>query len=69
MPGFWVSFFSSLLPVILITISTIAGFLLPADNHVRIVLGYIGNPVIAMLISAVLFAIYTLGLATWKEDD
>src|SRR5512133_3629211 len=26
MPGFWISFFSSLLPVILISISTIAGF-------------------------------------------
>lgn len=66
MPGFWVSFFSSLLPVILITISTIAGFLLPADNDVRIVLGYIGNPVIAMLL-AVLFAIYTLGLKRGRK--
>lgn len=66
MPGFWVSFFSSLLPVILITISTIAGFLLPASNQVRIVLGYIGNPVIAMLLS-VLFAIYTLGLRRGRK--
>lgn len=66
MPGFWVSFFSSLLPVILITISTVAGFLMAADNPVRIVLGYIGNPVIAMLIS-VLFAIYTLGLARGRK--
>ena len=37
MPGFWVSFFSALLPVILITFSTIAGFILPEDNEVRIV--------------------------------
>jgi Gnt-I system high-affinity gluconate transporter len=66
MPGFWVSFFSSLLPVILITISTIAGFLLPATNNVRIILGYIGNPVIAMLL-AVLFAIYTLGLKRGRK--
>ena len=35
MPGFWISFFSSLLPVILITISTIAGFLLPAENQYK----------------------------------
>ncbi len=66
MPGFWISFFSSLLPVILITISTIAGFLMAEDNPVRIVLGYIGNPVIAMLIS-VLFAIYSLGLARGRK--
>jgi Gnt-I system high-affinity gluconate transporter len=66
MPGFWISFFSSLLPVILITISTVAGFFLSADNGVRIVLGYIGNPVIAMLIS-VLFSIYTLGLARGRK--
>jgi Gnt-I system high-affinity gluconate transporter len=66
MPGFWVSFFSSLLPVLLITISTIAGFLLPEDNGVRKILGYIGNPVIAMLIS-VFFSIYTLGLARGRK--
>ena len=66
MPGFWVSFFSALLPVILITISTISGFLLADDNEVRKVLGYFGNPVIAMLLS-VLFAIYTLGLARGRK--
>jgi Gnt-I system high-affinity gluconate transporter len=66
MPGFWVSFFSALLPVILISVATIAGFLLPAENHVRIVLGWIGNPVFAMLLS-VLFAIYTLGLARGRK--
>lgn len=66
MPGFWVSFFSALLPVILISIATIAGFLLPSDNQVRIVLGWIGNPVFAMLLS-VLFAIYTLGLARGRK--
>lgn len=61
MPGFWTSFFSALLPVILITLATIAGFLLPEGNAVRKVLGWIGNPVFAMLLS-VLFAIYTLGI-------
>ena len=66
MPPFWVSFFSALLPVILISIATIAGFILPADNRVRIVLGWIGNPVFAMLLS-VLFAIYTLGLARGRK--
>jgi len=66
MPGFWVSFFSSLLPVILISFSTIAGFFLAEDNEIRKLLGYFGNPVIAMMLS-VLFAIYTLGLARGRK--
>lgn len=66
MPGFWVSFFSALLPVILISISTIAGFLLTEENPVRKILGLIGNPVFAMLLS-VLFAIYTLGLSRGRK--
>jgi Gnt-I system high-affinity gluconate transporter len=66
MPGFWISFFSALLPVLLITVATIAGFLLPVDNVIRKVLGWIGNPVLAMLL-AVLFAIYTLGLARGRK--
>ena len=66
MPGFWISFFSALLPVILITISTIAGFFLSEDNEVRKVLGWIGNPVFAMLLS-VLFASYTLGMARGRK--
>ncbi len=66
MPGFWTSFFSALLPVLLITLATIAGFLLPEGNAVRKVLGWIGNPVFAMLLS-VLFAIYTLGIARGRK--
>jgi len=66
MPGFWISFFSALLPVILISISTIAGFLLPEDNILRRVLGWVGNPVMAMLLS-VLFAVYTLGIARGRK--
>lgn len=66
MPGFWISFFSALLPVILITVATIAGFLLPEDNAIRKILGWIGNPVFAMLLS-VLFSIYTLGIARGRK--
>jgi Gnt-I system high-affinity gluconate transporter len=66
LPGFWISFISSLLPVVLITVSTVAGFLLPEGNAIRKTLGYIGNPAIAMLI-AVLFSIYTLGLARGRK--
>lgn len=66
LPGFRVSFFTALLPVILISFSTIAGFVLEKDSILRKVLGYIGNPVIAMLAS-VLFAVYTLGLARKRK--
>jgi Gnt-I system high-affinity gluconate transporter len=66
MPGFWISFFSALLPVILISTATIAGFLMAEDNQFRKVLGYFGNPVMAMLIS-VLFAVYTLGMARGRK--
>jgi Gnt-I system high-affinity gluconate transporter len=66
MPGFWVSFFTALLPVIIITVSTVAGFILSKDSDVRKMLGYIGNPVVAMLIS-VLFGTYTLGLARGRK--
>ncbi|MCX6328577.1 MAG: gluconate:H+ symporter [Bacteroidia bacterium] len=66
LPGFWVSFFTALLPVILIGFSTIAGFILKEGNIVRKMLDYVGNPVIAMLIS-VLVAVYTLGLARGRK--
>jgi Gnt-I system high-affinity gluconate transporter len=66
LPGFWVSFFSALLPVILIGISTIAGLFLTEGSEIKKIMGYIGNPVIAMLVS-VLFATYTLGLARGRK--
>jgi Gnt-I system high-affinity gluconate transporter len=66
MPGFWISFFSALLPVILISISTMAGFILSENNPIRKALNWIGNPVLAMLIS-VLFAIYFLGLSRGRR--
>ncbi|HBH84133.1 MAG TPA: gluconate transporter [Bacteroidales bacterium] len=66
MPGFWTSFFSALLPVILITLSTVAGFIFPEENIIRRILGFVGNPVVAMLLS-VLSAIYFLGVARGKK--
>jgi Gnt-I system high-affinity gluconate transporter len=66
MPGFWTSFFSALLPVILISVSTIAGFIFKEENIVRQIMGFIGNPVIAMLLS-VLFALYFLGIARGRK--
>ncbi len=66
MPGFWVSTFTALLPVIFITFGTVAGFLLPAGNIIRIILEFTGHPVFAMLLS-VLVAVYTLGLARGRK--
>jgi Gnt-I system high-affinity gluconate transporter len=66
LPGFWISFFSALLPVLLISISTIISFFLTDGSEIKKVVGYVGNPVIAMLVS-VLFATYTLGLARGKK--
>ena len=66
MPGINVSIFTALLPVILIMLATVANLLLPKDTAILPIVNFIGNPVIAMLIS-VLVAIYTLGLARGKE--
>ncbi len=66
LPGFRVSFFSALMPVILISFSTIFGFFLEEDNVLRVIFGFIGNPIIALLIS-VLFAVYFLGIARGRK--
>ena len=66
MPKMGVSIWSALLPVILIGFSTLLDYLLPADFPLRKLLIFIGNPVMAMLIS-VLVSIYTLGLARGRK--
>ncbi len=66
MPGFGISVFSALLPVILIAFSTLVLNFVPEDFAFRKVLEFIGNPSIAMLIS-VLVAIYTLGISQGKK--
>jgi Gnt-I system high-affinity gluconate transporter len=65
-PGLGVSILSALLPVMLIGFATIAEFALPEGNAVRRILGYVGNPAIAMLVS-LLLAIYTLGIARGRK--
>ena len=66
MPGVGISIFSALLPVILIGFATLFDFILTGDSKIKTIINFIGNPVIAMLIS-VLVAIYTLGLARGKK--
>ncbi len=62
LPGLATSLVSALLPVLLIGGATVAAHVLPEANIVRRVLGWVGNPVIAMVIS-LLMAVYTLGVA------
>jgi Gnt-I system high-affinity gluconate transporter len=66
LPGTATSLVSALLPVVLIGLSTIAAHALPDGNGVRRLLGWAGNPVIAMLVS-LLLAVYTLGIARGRK--
>lgn len=65
MPGFGISIFTSMLPVILMMIATL-GEMLGKSSGLAHTLGFqivefVGNPSIAMLIS-ILFAMYTMGI-------
>jgi Gnt-I system high-affinity gluconate transporter len=66
MPGLWASIFSALLPVILIGSSTILKTFLSQQSPAVEFAGYVGNPVVAMLIS-LLVATYTLGIARGRN--
>lgn len=66
MPSTATSIFTALLPVILIAIAAITELVLPHESALKTTIVFLGNPVIAMLIS-VLTAIYTLGLARGKK--
>lgn len=65
MPGMGVSIFTALLPVLLIALATLSEFVLPGDLWLSKGIQFLGNPVIAMLLS-VLVAVYTLGLSRGK---
>ena len=61
MPSMVISALSALLPVLLIAFSTILLNVLPEDFMLNNIIAFIGDPIMAMLIS-VLVAIYTLGI-------
>lgn len=61
MPSMVISVLSALLPVLLIAFSTILLNVLPEDFMLNNIIAFIGDPIMAMLIS-VLVAIYTLGI-------
>ena len=64
-PGFWVSLFTGLLPVLLIALASALSFVFPAGSAVLAFTGFMGNPVIALLM-AVFVAVYTMGLTRGK---
>jgi Gnt-I system high-affinity gluconate transporter len=66
MPSMAISVFTALLPVILIILSTLLTFFIAKDSIFSDVVIFLGNPVVAMLIS-VMVAIYTLGISRGKK--
>lgn len=66
LPGIGVSLFASLLPLVLLALTTVAGNLFPQDSSADKFIGFIGNPNMAMFIS-VLVAIYLLGIRCGRK--
>ncbi len=66
MPGLGISLFTTLLPVLIIGIATVLIELNSLSAQTTIVVEFIGNPVIALLIT-VLFAAYVLGIRRGKS--
>ncbi|OXM82348.1 GntP family permease [Paenibacillus rigui] len=62
LPGFGITLFTILLPVILMLIATVVDLVLPATHTVRLVIDFIGSPIIALLI-ALLFSLFSFGYA------
>ncbi|WP_340016500.1 GntP family permease [Paenibacillus sp. FSL K6-1318] len=62
LPGFGITLFTILLPVILMLLATIVDLILPETNGFRQVVDFIGSPIIALLL-ALLFAFYSFGYA------
>jgi Gnt-I system high-affinity gluconate transporter len=68
LPGLKISLFTALLPVILIGFATIILELISDQSSLYSFIKFIGNPIIALLIS-VLLAIYTLGISRGMKMD
>lgn len=61
LPGTVNSFFTSLLPVALLMVTTLILFFVPGDGFIKSALTFIGEPTIVMLL-AIAVATYTLGI-------
>lgn len=61
-PGFGITLFTILLPVLLMLLATLAELTLPKDNYWRAWAQFVGSPLVALL-AAVLFSFYSFGRA------
>ncbi|WP_026210761.1 gluconate:H+ symporter [Flexithrix dorotheae] len=68
LPSLSTSILTALIPVLLMAISGIFKLILPEDNPVNMIFGFLGNPVISLLL-AVLVAIFTLGINRGKKVE
>ena len=68
MPGFGMSVFTVLIPVILMLLASAAEVLLPETNPARATLLFIGHPIVALLL-ALLFSFWSLGRARHFTRD
>lgn len=66
MPGIWSSLLTTLLPVFLIGISSVSTFVFKEGQNIRTILSFIGDPVIAILLT-LLAAVYILGIARGRK--
>lgn len=66
MPSLFTSIFTALLPVLLLALTAVLKLIVAAESNFGKVLAFLGDPVIAMLIT-ILVAIYTLGLGRGKS--
>ncbi|WP_207434394.1 gluconate:H+ symporter [Sabulibacter ruber] len=68
MPGYGVSLFTAIFPVLLMALATLANALLPAESVLRQTLDFVGDPAIALLLS-VFVATYTLGIKRGRNME
>ncbi|HTD83335.1 MAG TPA: GntP family permease [Gemmatimonadaceae bacterium] len=59
-PGFWISVFTVLIPVILMLLASAANLLLTPASTTSIVINFVGQPIVALLL-ALLFSFWSLG--------
>ena len=68
MPGFGISIFAAIIPVILMAVAAVFELTLPKENTVRQFFEFIGNPAVALFISVVI-AVFTLGLRNGRKAE
>ncbi|WP_182059189.1 gluconate:H+ symporter, partial [Pantoea sp. ME81] len=68
MPGFGISIFAAIIPVVLMAIAAVFELTTPKENPLRQFFEFIGNPAVALFI-AVVIAVLTLGLRNGRKME